>query len=70
MLPVPEYFAAVAVADSSLRDLGGPRAAWTTVLLFTLLAVLTVACVIPQRVPDPVPTTASTPDQNESVDGR
>ena len=65
LLPVPAYFAAVAVADGSLRELGGPRAAWVTVLLFSLLAVLTIACVIPQRVPDPVrATTAAGSDQD------
>jgi hypothetical protein len=52
VLPVPAYFVAVVVAESGLRELG-PRAAWITVLLFSLLAVMTVACVIPQRVPDP-----------------
>ncbi len=67
VLPVPAYFAAVAVADGSLRELGDPRAAWITVLLFSLLAVLAIACVIPQSVPE-VPATASTPDQAESVD--
>ena len=64
VLPVPAYFAAVAVADGSLRELGGPRAAWVTVLLFSLLAVLTIACVIPQRVPDPVRATAAAADQD------
>lgn len=68
VLPVPAFFAAVAVVDRSLRELGGPRAAWIAVLLFSLLAVLTVACAIPQRVPDPVPETASTPREDESVD--
>lgn len=72
LLPIPAFFAAVAVADGSLRELGGPRAAWTTVLLFSLLAVLTSACVIPHRSADPValPPTASAPalDQDEPVD--
>jgi hypothetical protein len=58
VLPVPTFFAAVAIADGSLRELGTPQAAWTTVLLFSLLAVLTVACVIPRRIPDRVLSTA------------
>jgi hypothetical protein len=70
VLPVPAYFAAVAGADGSLRELGAPRGAWITLLLFSLLAVLTVACAIPQLVPDPVSVTASVPDEDESVDGR
>lgn len=68
MLPVPAYFAAVAVADGSLRELGGPGAAWVSVLLFSLLAVLTIACVIPQRMPVPVrpaaPASAAGSDQD------
>jgi hypothetical protein len=58
VLPVPMFFAAVAIADGSLRELGTPRAAWTALLLFSLLAVLTVACVIPQRISDRVLSTA------------
>ena len=64
VLPVPAYFAAVAVADGSLRELGGPRAAWVTVLLFSLLAVLTIACVIPQRLSATVPVEAAVSDQD------
>jgi hypothetical protein len=64
VLPVPAYFAAVAVADGSLRELGGPRSAWITVLLFSLLAVLTIACVIPQRLSATVPVEAAASDQD------
>jgi hypothetical protein len=64
VLPIPAFLIAVAIADGSLRELGTPRAAWTMVLLFSLLAVLTVACVIPRRVPDPVPATAAVADQD------
>jgi hypothetical protein len=34
------------------------------VLLFSLLAVLTVACVIPQRLPAQVPVEAAAADQD------
>jgi hypothetical protein len=64
VLPIPAFLIAVAIADGSLRELGTPRAAWTMALLFSLLAVLTVACVIPQRLPDPVPATAAVADQD------
>jgi hypothetical protein len=64
VLPIPAFLIAVAIADGSLRELGTPRAAWTMALLFSLLAVLTVACVIPQRLPDPVPATAVAADQD------
>jgi hypothetical protein len=67
-LPVPAFFAAVAVADGSLRELGTPRVAWVTVLLFSHLAVLTIACVIPQRMSVPVrsaaPASAAGSDQD------
>ena len=33
-------------------------------LLFSLLAVLTIACVIPQRLPAPVPVEAAASDQD------
>jgi hypothetical protein len=48
------FFVAVAIADGNLDAFGAPRTVWTTVLLFSLLAVLTVACAIPQRVPGPI----------------
>jgi len=59
LLPVPTFFAAVAISDGNLQAFGTPRAVWITVLLFSLLAVLTAACVIPQRLPAPVPATAA-----------
>jgi simple sugar transport system permease protein len=42
----------------------GPATVWITVLLFSLLAVLTAACVIPQRLAAPVPVEAATADQD------
>ena len=59
LLPVPTFFAAVAISDGNLESFGTPRTVWVTVLLFSLLAVLTTACVIPQRLPAPVPATAA-----------
>jgi len=59
LLPVPTFFAAVAIADGNLEAFGTPRTVWITVLLFSLLAVLTAACVIPQRLPAPVAATAA-----------
>jgi hypothetical protein len=59
LLPVPTFFAAVAIADGNLQAFGTPRTVWITVLLFSLLAVLTAACVIPQRLPAPIPATAT-----------
>lgn len=57
VLPVPLFFTLVALLGG-LDDFTDPRVVWTTVLLFSLLTVLTVACVIPQRVPDRVLSTA------------
>jgi hypothetical protein len=64
LLPVPTFFTAVAIADGNLEAFGSPRTVWITVLLFSLLAVLTVACVIPQRLPVPVPVEAAAADQD------
>lgn len=47
-LPVPAYVIAMALLD----DVGlllTPRGAWAAVLLFSLLAVLTLACAVPHR---------------------
>lgn len=59
LLPVPTFFAAVAISDGNLQAFGTPQTVWITVLLFSLLAVLTAACVIPQRLPAQVPATAA-----------
>jgi hypothetical protein len=59
LLPVPTFFAAVAISDGDLQAFGAPRTVWITVLLFSLLAVLTAACVIPQRLPAPATATAA-----------
>jgi len=64
LLPVPTFFAAVAIADGNLEAFGSPRTVWITVLLFSLLAVLTAACVIPQRLPAPVPVESAAADQD------
>jgi hypothetical protein len=64
LLPVPTFFAAVAISDGNLQAFGTSRTVWITVLLFSLLAVLTVACVIPQRLPAPVPMEAAASDQD------
>ena len=48
LLPVPAFLIAVLVL-SDIRDLLTPAGSWMVVLLFSHLAVLTVACVIPQR---------------------
>jgi hypothetical protein len=53
LLPVPAFFTAVALLGG-LDDFTDPRTVWVTVQLFSLLAVLTVACAIPQRVPGPI----------------
>lgn len=50
LLPVPLFLLAVTFLDD-IRNLGTPRGAWTAVLLFSHLAVLTIACAIPHRVP-------------------
>jgi len=54
----------VAIADGNLEAFGAPRTVWITVLLFSLLAVLTAACVIPQRLPARVPVEAAAADQD------
>lgn len=55
LLPVPGYVLAVIFLDDAGR-LATPRGVWTAVLLFSLLAVLTVASAIPHRASDhPVP---------------
>ena len=64
LLPVPTFFAAVAIADGNLQAFGTPQTVWITVLLFSLLAVLTAACVIPQRLPARVPVEAAAADQD------
>jgi hypothetical protein len=64
LLPVPTFFAAVAISDGNLQAFASPRAVWVAVLLFSLLAVLTIACVIPQRVGAPVPVEAAASDQD------
>ncbi len=48
LLPVPAFLVAVALLDD-IRNLGTPRGAWIVVLLFSHLAVLTIACAIPRR---------------------
>jgi hypothetical protein len=67
VLPVPAFFAAVAWFGD-LSELANPRGTWITVLLFSLLAVLTIACVIPQRMSVPVrsaaPASAAGSDQD------
>lgn len=60
LLPVPAFLIAVTFLDD-IRNLGTPRGAWTAVLLFSHLAVLTLACAIPHRV------TASTAGSSEAV---
>ncbi len=64
LLPVPTFFAAVAISDGNLQAFGTPQTVWITVLLFSLLAVLTAACVIPQRLPARVPVEATASDQD------
>jgi hypothetical protein len=54
LLPVPLFFLAVIFLDD-IRTLGTPRGSWTVVLLFSHLAVLTLACTIPRRAPEAVP---------------
>lgn len=59
-LPVPTYVVLVYVVDD-IHGLATPRGAWVTVLLFSLLAVFTLACSIPYRAttarrqPEPSP---------------
>jgi hypothetical protein len=48
LLPLPAFLIAV-VLLSDIRGLLTPGGAWTVVLLFSHLAVLTIACVIPHR---------------------
>jgi hypothetical protein len=48
LLPVAGFLLAVALLDD-IRSLGTPRASWAAVLLFSHLAVLTIACVLLQR---------------------
>jgi hypothetical protein len=57
VLPVPAFFAAVAWFGD-LSELANPRGTWIPVLLFSHLAVLTIACVIPRRMPVPVRSAA------------
>lgn len=64
VLPVPAFFVAVAISDGNLQAFGTPRTVWITVLLFSLLAVLTAACVIPQRRSATVPVEATASDQD------
>lgn len=47
-LPVPLFLLAVLLLDD-IRSLGTPRGTWTVVLLFSHLAVLTLACAVPHR---------------------
>lgn len=54
LLPVPLFLLAVTFLDD-IRSLGTPRGAWTAVMLFALLAVLTLACAIPRRPPSALP---------------
>lgn len=56
-LPVPLFLLAVTFLDD-IRELATPRGAWTVVLLFSHLAVLTLACAVPHRAL--VPSTGST----------
>lgn len=51
LLPVPLYLALVYYLDD-IGTLATPRGLWTAILLFSLLAVLTLACAIPHRAPD------------------
>lgn len=51
VLPVPAYLAAVYFLDD-IGTLATPRGLWTAILLFSLLAVLTLACAIPHRAPE------------------
>lgn len=53
-LPVPIFLIAVTFLDD-IRNLGTPHGVWTAVLLFSHLAVLTLACAIPHRAPEVVP---------------
>ena len=48
LVPVPLYLLLVTFLDD-VHTLATPRGAWQAVLLFSLLAVLTLACVIPHR---------------------
>lgn len=59
LLPVPLFLLVVTVLDD-IRSLGTPRGAWMAVLLFSHLAVLTLACTIPRRETASTPATALT----------
>lgn len=47
-LPVPLFLLAMTILDD-IRELATPRGTWTVVLLFSHLAVLTLACAVPHR---------------------
>ena len=53
LLPVPVFLIAVAFLDD-IRTLSTPRGTWMAVLLFSHLAVLTLACALPRRAPEVV----------------
>ena len=52
LLPVPTYAILLILLDD-VRELATPHGAWVSVLLFSLLAVFTLACSIPYRASTP-----------------
>ena len=70
LLPVAAFLIAVALLDD-IRSLGTPRGSWAAVLLFSHLAVLTIACVLLQppsgRDQGVAADRAGVPDQRDST---
>ncbi len=60
ILPVPTYLAIVILLNR-VHELATPRGLWVSVLLFSLLAVFTIACSIPRRPTSPCAQPAATP---------
>lgn len=77
LLPVPAFLLAVTIL-ADIRSIGTPHGAWTAVLFFSHVAVLTLACAVPHRAavspadryrtaPDPQPTAARTAGTTSSA---
>ena len=68
-LPVPIFLLAVTFLDA-IRNLGTPHGAWLTILLFSHIAVLTLACTIPRRpIESPAQPTAAPVAQPDATIG-
>jgi hypothetical protein len=68
-LPVPTFLLAVTFLDD-IRNLGTPHGAWLTILLFSHIAVLTIACAIPRRpIEAPAQPTAAPEAQPDATIG-